>query len=141
MGEPRQIFATYLEARRMRKTPERFAIMEAALEMTGHFAASTLYAALEAGSYHVSRTTLYTTLELLRGCGLLIAHRFDSAEITYERAGRSHLHLVCERCGLVEELNAGLPSLNVDFGGFAPRRMAVEVYGLCSKCEAADKRN
>ena len=62
---PREKFRQYLSGRQLRKTPDRFALLDKALSLTGHFGADVLYESMEASGYHVSKATIYSTLELL----------------------------------------------------------------------------
>ena len=96
---PREKFRQYLTERQLRKTPERFALLEKALSLTGHFGADALYESMEASGYHVSKATIYSTLELLVDCGLLNRHLFGARKTCFEVALGSHFHLVCNACG------------------------------------------
>ena len=58
--------AEYLDNRRLRKTPERFAILEAVFSHNDHFGIEALYVDMENRAYHVSRSTIYNTMELFR---------------------------------------------------------------------------
>ena len=57
----------------MRQTPERFAILDKTLEQKVHFDIDELYKNIEA-DYHVSRSTVYNTVELLCECNILRKH-------------------------------------------------------------------
>ena len=61
----------FLDSRKLRKTPERFAILEAVFSHNDHFGVDTLYAEMDARSYHVSRSTVYNTIELFCECGIV----------------------------------------------------------------------
>ena len=54
----------FLDSRKLRKTPERFAILEAVFSHNDHFGVDTLYAEMDARSYHVSRSTVYYRIVL-----------------------------------------------------------------------------
>lgn len=72
----RAVFTDYLEERRLRKTPERFFILDRVMEMKDHFLVEDLCAVLDQESYHVSRATVYNTLDRLEDCGLVRRHQF-----------------------------------------------------------------
>lgn len=138
---PREKFRQYLAARHLRRTPERFALLDKAITMTGHFGADVLYDTMEAAGYHVSRATIYSTLELLVDCGLLNRHRFGSRKTCFEVALGSHFHLVCNVCGRIREIEEErllhLESMALD--GFKPTYCSTMVYGICREC--SDKIN
>lgn len=134
-----KIFNRWLEQKHLRKTPERFAILKMAWQMSGHFGVDALHEALENTSYHVSRATVYNTVSLLEGCGVLRRYQTGS-EAQYETAGRSHLHLICNRCGAVREYDASADIASLlapcRYEGFTPAWLSANVYGICADCAA-----
>ncbi|NJO02682.1 MAG: transcriptional repressor [Bacteroidia bacterium] len=95
----RSLFTKYLEEKGLRKTSERFAILEEIYHI-GHFDSQRLYENMIDRKYRVSRATVYNTLDLLLECGLVVKHQFGSSMAIYEKAYhyRQHDHLVCLNC-------------------------------------------
>lgn len=132
-------FNRYIERKHLRKTPERFAILKKAWQLGRHFAVEELHMALESDSYHVSRATVYNTMELLVDCGVIARHQFGSGESVYEPVGRSHIHLVCTHCGKVREADDkdGLLQQLLSqrrYAGFEPAYYSTSIFGICSQC-------
>ncbi len=48
----------YLTQHKLRKTPERYAILEKVFDINDHFSVESLHAALHADGYHVGCTTV-----------------------------------------------------------------------------------
>ena len=59
----------------------------------------------EKEKFRVSRATLYNTIILLIDAGLVIKHQFGNNIAQFEKAfnNRYHEHLICQKCGKVEE--------------------------------------
>lgn len=91
-----KIFTDYLQQHNLRKTPERFAILDEIYSTNGHFDIDTLYNQMKNHKYRVSRATLYNTIELLLECELVIKHQFGHNCAQYERSYkfRQHDHFV-----------------------------------------------
>ena len=61
-SEAKDIFTEYMESNNLRKTPERFAILEEIYKRTDHFDAEALFIHMKTQEYRVSRATVYNTL-------------------------------------------------------------------------------
>ena len=82
----KKILTEYLETHGHRKTPERFAILEAIYSIKGHFGIDTLYnLMLNEEKFRVSRATLYNTIILLMDAKLVIKHQFGGSS-QYEKS-------------------------------------------------------
>ena len=130
-------FRSYLETHNLRKTPERFALMENAMSLPGHFGVEELYDVMDSAGFHVSKATIYSTLELLVDCGLLNRHLFGSRKTCYEVAKMNHFHLVCSVCNKVREIEDNdLAALtgDINLDGFRPAYYSTMIYGTCREC-------
>lgn len=132
-------FTAFLEHRRLKKTPERYAILARVMHLPPHFEAEDVRRALDDAGFHVSRATVYSTMDLLCECGLLRRLLLDARQARYELASSNHVHLVCTRCGSVAEADGkclGLLARSLDTGGFRASYYSMSVYGLCAGCIA-----
>lgn len=135
-------FADFIKSKKMRQTPERFVILDKALEQKVHFDVYELYKDIE-NDYHVSRSTVYNTLELLCECNILRKHFLNENQAAYELAEDRHLHLICLKCGAVKEVhndNVAEYLSTLKFRGFHPSFSSTNIYGLCSSCSRKRKK-
>ncbi len=103
--EVRELFTAYLEQNQQRKTPERYAILDEIYSSKSHFDVDELFLKMKSRNYHVSRATVYNTLDLLVESGLVKRHQFGQNTSHYEQAYgyKQHDHLICNHCKKVFE--------------------------------------
>jgi len=101
------IFRRFLKSEKNRITPERFEVLDAAIEYDGHFGADDLYILMKNQHSRVSRATVYKTLELLAQCELLTKRHFGDNMTRYESSFKKqiHDHLICVDCGRIVEFS------------------------------------
>ena len=136
-----RILDNYLEMNNHRKTLERYTILRAVYGIHGHFTLEDLSAKLiNEMNFHVSRATLYNTLNLFMALRLVIRHRFQGTtkyEACYDN--NSHCHQICTMCGKVMEVKS--PEIiaaveNMPTKRFRKDGFTLYVYGVCSTCQA-----
>ena len=138
----KNILTSYLEQNKLRKTPERFAILDAVYSINGHFTLDELGEKLiQEQHFPVSRATLYNTLKLFMELRLVVRHRFQGStkyEGCYD-ANSSHSHQICTVCGRVAEfksqqINDAIASQHLK--RFHKDGFSLYIYGICSTCQA-----
>ena len=139
-----QQFSDYLDAHGMRKTTERYAILNHILNINGHFTIEELQQIINDDGFRVSRSTVYNTVELLMDAKMLRRHVFEGMQAQYERITLPHTHLICTTCGKVKEVR------DTNFAAFMNARRftafnidhySLYVYGTCSTCARKIKRS
>jgi Fe2+ or Zn2+ uptake regulation protein len=130
-----------LHERGQRVTPQRLVINRALRELDRHVTAEEVLAAVGDRLPNVSLPTVYSTLELFEELGLVHRIGVSQGALLYDPRPEPHDHMVCDKCGKVEDVHAGI-ELGRAFdrakrGGFAPRRAEVRINGLCADCAAS----
>jgi Fur family ferric uptake transcriptional regulator len=95
----------FLKRAEHRITPERFEILDYAIDYEGHFGADDLYVKMKNANCNISRATIYNTVDLLANCGILSKRNFGENKTRFESniGKKSHDHLICVNCGAIKE--------------------------------------
>lgn len=138
--EVKDIFSTYLEKNGLRKTSERFAILEEIYSREDHFEAETLYIDIKNKNFNISRATVYNTLDLLNSCDLIKKHQFGKNLAQYEKSYgyKQHDHIICAKCSkVVEFCDPRIQQIKNLMGGlldFEITHHSLNLFGYCSSC-------
>ena len=138
-----QIFSEYLKENRCRRTPERFAILDAIYSINGSFEIKELMEYLEENvKFRVSRATIYNTITMLIKANLVTHHQFGAIS-KYEKCyGTAKAYTICTKCGKVTELgNINITDIiTKNIKKFHLTHDSLHLHGLCNKCNQAMKR-
>ncbi len=124
---------------------DRFAVMEAFLQVEGHISSAHIMQRLRDAGHHLDPEFVRDTLKLMCQYGFASKHRFNSGEILYEHLhlGQHHDHMVCTKCGnIVEFEDPQLEQLQIQAAerhGFHLLHHKMEMYGICAQCMAKRK--
>lgn len=135
----KKIFSDYLEKNSLRKTPERFAILDEIYSLDKHFDVESLYTYMKDKNYHISRATLYNTIEHLLACDLITRHQFGKNMSQFERsyAFKQHDHLICSDCEKVFEFCdpriQQIQSMMGDILNFSITHHSLNLFGKCNR--------
>ncbi len=137
-----------LKKRHLRITSQREAVLSVFLDNPGeHLTADEVYEKLAHKNSHISKATIYRTIELLEEMGFLAKVNFNDGFERYEVkeiGAHHHHHLICTECGRVyeieEDLLEDLERLIEKRTGFKIADHQLNFYGLCPNCQKG-KRN
>lgn len=97
----------FLKENNLRFTNERLTILEEIFQFADHFDAEKLFNHIRKHHRHISRATVYRTLDLLSQIGIIKKENLGNDFASYELAFNvpHHDHLICVECGKVIEFS------------------------------------
>lgn len=138
------LFRRYLREQGLPVTQQREAVAEVVFTSSGHLSVEDIEAALKDTGERIGKATIYRTMEILVRSGLVEERDFGEGFKRYEHLfGQqpAHAHLICTSCSEVVEIQSPdlvrLQEEAADDHGFLPTRHRMEIFGLCSSCQAA----
>ncbi|MFK7901187.1 MAG: Fur family transcriptional regulator [Cyclobacteriaceae bacterium] len=143
----KQILVQHMEEKQLRKTPERFAILEEIYSNDTHFDVESLYINMKNKNYRVSRATVYNTLDLLIECDLVTRHQFGKNLALYEKSYgyKQHDHVICTKCNKILEFCdpriQKTQQMVEEFYDFKIDSHALNFYGTCNDEKCAGKKD
>ncbi|MDY6828594.1 MAG: ferric iron uptake transcriptional regulator [Pseudomonadota bacterium] len=104
-----------------------------------HLSAEDVYKALLASGDEVGLATIYRVLTQFESAGLVIRHHFEGGQSVFELAeGDHHDHLVCLRCGRIEEFSDDVIEKRQEAVaerlGYELTDHSLYLYGICPDC-------
>ncbi|NTV02136.1 MAG: transcriptional repressor [Chlorobiaceae bacterium] len=144
-AQAESLFRAFMKAEGLRCTSERIDVLREIYRSDTHLDADGLFSRLKEKGTGISRATVYHTLDLLFRLNLVNRIDLGHHHTHYEKAHgvANHLHIVCHRCGKVEEAAssrlAGMVEKLCAEQGFTLGSFSLQVFGECrdrGECEA-----
>ncbi|MGZ8258757.1 MAG: ferric iron uptake transcriptional regulator [Methylotenera sp.] len=109
-----------------------------------HLSAEDIYKVMINSGEDVGLATVYRVLTQFEQAGLLIRHHFESGKAVFElNAGGHHDHIVCIKCGRVEEFYdeeiEKRQKIAAESLGFKMQDHSLTIYGICNKEPCSNK--
>ena len=130
-------FKEFLKEGKHRITPERFEVLDFAMDAGNHFTADELYLKMKQANSNISRATVYNSLELIVKSEMLARRNFGENKTFYESSYNkdNHVHLVCRVCGKIIESDNGqvekLVNLISNNNDFEAELFQFNILGKC----------
>ena len=130
-----------LRERGHRVTPQRLLIHRALEDLGRHATADEVLAKVSERLPNASLPTVYSTLELFERMGVVRRIAAGPGPALYDPRVDEHQHVVCRRCGRVDDLDARVDAESAfraaRRNGFQPSGAELVVRGLCERCASA----
>ena len=125
-SEDRGSIAARLRAHGIRPTHQRVEIAYVLLERKQHLSADQILARANARHAETSKATVYNTLKLLVGAGLVRELIIDPSKVFYDSTTEPHHHLYNESTGELTDLPAG----DISISGLPPLPPGTIAHGV-----------
>lgn len=124
---------------KLRTTSARLAVLSYLGQSAGPRGADEVLEHLSSEHQRVDKATIYRMLETFHQKGLVKRLEFGEGKYRFELVGEDHHHLVCEKCGSVQDISdCNIPSLEKDImkkKKFKVTRHSLEFFGVCQSCQ------
>jgi len=105
-----------------------------------HLTAEDIYRTLIDMGEETGLATVYRVLTQFEEAGLVIRHHFEGGQSIFELDhGQHHDHLVCVKCGKVEEfVDEMIEKRQQDIAkkaGYQITDHSLNIYGICQRCQ------
>lgn len=139
MDDAKAVAERRLRAARKRITPQRRLVVDILARSDGHLDAHDIYERGRKRDAHLSLSTVYRTLAVLKETGVIRELHLDQEHHHYELDEKDeHSHLVCLSCGRVVEVDSApfveAAAMVGASHGFEVASAQVELAGYCARC-------
>jgi Fur family peroxide stress response transcriptional regulator len=122
-------------------THQRQVLYEVMKTMHGHPSPEEVYAQVKKKVPAISLATVYKNIHLFVESGVFREVSMHHGSLRVEMNDESHHHMVCSKCKAITDIGEKelwLVSKQDKLpGGFLVERYAVDVIGICAKCQQA----
>ncbi len=127
--------------RRLKRTPQRLAILDYLEGNTSHPSAEEIYRFVSKKYQSMSFATVYNTLNALTKKGALRELTIDPERKRYDPDTSRHHHFICVNCGKIfdvpDEIRVDLPKAMQE--NFVVEGHHIEFHGYCPTCRKKRK--
>jgi len=119
-------------------TPQRLAILKELAGDTSHPTAQELFDRLQPQLPTMSFATVYNTLASLAEAGLCLSRSLAPGAARFDPNTDPHDHAVCDRCGVVADVEPVERAPRTAPAGFHIRAVERVYRGLCASCAPSE---
>lgn len=126
--------------RELHMTPQRKSVYEVVRQATDHPTAADVMERLREEGQKLAYATVYNSLRYLTDTGAIQELKIGSGAARYDARLEAHQHVVCMRCGRVDEVFELEPSDYLHAieqeTGYRVENLEVVAKGICPDCAA-----
>jgi Fur family peroxide stress response transcriptional regulator len=129
-------FTDELRQHNLKATPQRLAISNA-LYANGHINIDTRYGLMQQKFNSISLATIYKNINIMLENSFIQEVKIPHNKSVYELTKSAHSHLVCEKCGEVEDINLNMNHILTEAtlkSSFEISKSDLVLSGVCKNC-------
>ncbi len=130
-------YGNMLKQHDLKVTPQRMAIVDG-LYTKGHLTIDELYKILVDKFSSISLATVYKNLNSMMEKSFIEEVKIPNQKSVYEISKEIHSHLVCKKCGAIEDIKINLDTVenavNKDTS-FHAEKFDLVISGICKNCK------
>ena len=130
-------FTDELRLHNLKATPQRLAISEA-LHTKGHINIDSLYELMLKKFSSISLATIYKNINIMLGNSFIQEVKIPLNKSVYELTKTAHSHLVCDKCGMVEDITLNMEQIlseTASKSNFKISKTNLVLSGYCQNCK------
>ena len=130
-------YTNQLREHHLKATPQRLEIANT-LEKYGHINIDNLYAIMLQKFSSISLATIYKNINLMIENAFIQEVKIPHEKSVYEISKTTHSHLVCNKCGEIEDIHLDLSPLSnaaEQTSHFHIDKADLVLSGICQKCQ------
>lgn len=124
---------------KIKKTPARIAITDYLYSVDSPVDVEKIIEFLRFKKLNTNKVTVYRIIDYLYKDGILDRLDFGEGKFRYEVKKGDHHHLICDKCGRIEDISDNFTKEFEDDikqnKGFSVKRHSLEFFGICSNCQ------
>ena len=135
-------YTALLKASGLKATFQRLGILEI-IEKMGHASIEDIYSEIRETQPTLSLATIYKNILTMVEKEILVEVPLAGAKSKYELKKHEHIHLICQKCGsvedeeLIEDPQRSFAKL-LEKDSFTLTSSQVNLYGLCRNCQLTE---
>lgn len=130
-------FENLLRQSNLKVTPQRLIIVDNLYKM-GHMSIDELFQSIKSKIPSISLATIYKNINAMLDVSLAQEVKIPNQKSKYELTKKAHSHLVCSKCGKVEDITLDLHGIVDEASsksGYSINANSVVLSGICSECK------
>lgn len=136
------MFEQMLRDNHLKITPQRLAILKE-IQKFGHISIDEIYENIKESNPSMSLATIYKNLTFMQEAHIVDEVKLPNQKQRYELVKKPHIHLVCEKCGSIVDMElddsvSALRTTCAAMSHYQIRETSIAMIGICPNCQDTD---